>query len=118
MNRYKFTPQAADDLFGIWSYIACDGTAAANRVEDAVYKACDFLAEGRLRGSIREDLTKLPLRFWTLQDFPNFIIVYDPESDPLRIIRIFHGRRDILAVLGASTPRELGSPPAITRVAH
>jgi len=104
MIRYKFTPQAAADLFEIWSYIARDSTAAANRVEDAVYKACDFLAEGRLRGSVREDLTKLPLRFWTIQAFPNFIIVYDPESDPLRIIRILHGRRDVLAILGESKP--------------
>jgi len=70
MICYKFTPQAADYLFEIWSYIARDSTAAANRVEDAVYKACDFLAEGRLHGSVREDLTKLPLRFWTIQAFP------------------------------------------------
>ena len=104
MNRYKFTPQAVDDLFEIWTYIARDSVAAADRVEDAVYKACDFLADGRFRGSIREDLTKLPLRFWIIPDFTNFIIVYDPESDPLRIIRILHGRRDILAVLGEPKP--------------
>jgi plasmid stabilization system protein ParE len=52
MIRYKFTPQAADDLFEIWSYIARDSSAAANRVEDAVYEACDFLAEGRLGGEL------------------------------------------------------------------
>ena len=63
MSRYHFTPQAADDLFEIWSYIARDSVEAANRVEEAIYKACSFLAEGPLRGNPREDLTKLPLRF-------------------------------------------------------
>ncbi len=67
MSRYQFTPQAAEDLFEIWNYIARDSVEAANRVEDAVYRACSFLTEGPLRGHAREDLTKLPLRFWTVQ---------------------------------------------------
>ena len=101
MRHYKFTPQAADDLFEIWSYIAHDSVRAANRVEDAIYKACAFLAEGPSRGSLREDLTKLQLRFWTVQDYPNYIIAYDSETDPLQIIRILHGARDIMAIMSA-----------------
>jgi len=104
MSRYQFTPQAADDLFAIWSYIARDSTQAANRVEAAVYDACTFLAEGPLRGSTRKEITPLPLRFWTVQAFPNYIIVYDPQSDPLQIIRILHGSRDVLAILGETKP--------------
>ena len=76
----------------------------ANRVEDAVYKACAFLAEGPQRGQVRADLTKLPLRFWTVQAFPNYIVVYDPATNPLQIIRILHGSRDILAILGEGSP--------------
>ena len=75
MSRYQFTPQAADDLFEIWSYIARDSVEAANRVQEAIYKACDLLAEGPLRGHPRKDLTKHPLRFWTVQPYPNHIIV-------------------------------------------
>lgn len=104
MSHYLFTPQAVDDLFEIWLYIARDNLEAANRVEDAVHNACAFLADGPLRGQTREDLTKLPLRFWTVQAFPNYIIVYDPATDPLQIIRILHGSRDILAILGESIP--------------
>ena len=104
MSRYQFTPQAVDDLFEIWSYIARDSVEAANRLEAAVYEACAMLAEGPFRGKAREDLTNLPLRFWTVQSFPNYIVVYDPKSDPLRIIRILHGSRDILAILGESKP--------------
>ena len=104
MSRYQFTPQAADDLFEIWSYIARDSVEAANRVEDAVHKACAFLAEGPLRGNAREDLTKLPLRVWTLQAHPNYIIVYDPVTDPLQIIRILHATRNIPAILSQGKP--------------
>ena len=104
MSRYQFTPQAVDDLFEIWSYIARDSTRAANRVEAAVYDACAFLAEGPLRGRTREEITAHPLRFWTVQAFPNYIIVYDPQSDPLQIIRILHGSRDVLAILGEAKP--------------
>jgi plasmid stabilization system protein ParE len=100
MSRYQFTPQASDDLFEIWSYIARDSVEAANRLEDAVYDACAFLAAGPLRGKTRKDLTRLPLRFWAVQAFPNYIVVYDPETDPMRVIRILHGSRDILAILG------------------
>ena len=104
MSRYEFTPQAVDDLFEIWSYIARDSLQAANRVEAAVYNACTFLAEGPLRGRTREEITQLPLRFWTVQAFPNYLIVYDPLSDPLQIIRILHGSRDVLAILGEAKP--------------
>ena len=104
MSRYQFTPQASDDLFEIWSYIARDSVQAADRLEDEVYKACAFLVEGPLRGGTREDITKLPLRFWKVQTFPNYIIVHDPKSRPLRIIRILHGSRDVLAILGEAIP--------------
>jgi plasmid stabilization system protein ParE len=75
MSRYQFTPQAADDLFEIWSYIAPDNVRATNRLEAAIHNACAFLADGPLRGRTREDITQLPLRFWTVQAFLNYIIV-------------------------------------------
>jgi len=34
MSSYQFTPQAIEDLFEIWSYIAGDDLDAANRVEE------------------------------------------------------------------------------------
>jgi plasmid stabilization system protein ParE len=104
MSRYRFTPQAVDDLFEIWSYVGRDSAQAANRVEAAIHNACAFLAEGPLRGRTRKEITQLPLRFWTVQAFPNYIIVYDPQSNPLQIIRILHGSRDVLAILGEPKP--------------
>jgi plasmid stabilization system protein ParE len=99
MNKYQFTPQAVNDLFEIWSFIAQDNPVAADRVEEAVYRACDFLADSPLVGRMRKELTPLPVRFWLVQPYSNYLIVYDPEKKPLRIIRILNSTRDLPSVL-------------------
>ena len=99
MTLFRFTPQAEADLFEVWSYVASQNPEAADQVENAIYQACAFLAEGPMRGHTRQDLTMGPLRFWTVQRYPNYIIVYDPATSPLQIIRLLHGRRDLKRVL-------------------
>jgi len=57
MSGYALTPLAKADIFEIWSFIAEDNENAADRVEQAIYDGCRFLAEGPLRGHSRPDLT-------------------------------------------------------------
>jgi antitoxin ParD1/3/4 len=102
MRTYVFTPEAEDDLFGIWSHIAQDNLEAANRVETQIYMACEFLSSKPQAGHVRQDLTALPVRFWTLPRFSSYIIVYDPASSPMRVIRILHGSLDIASHMSAS----------------
>jgi hypothetical protein len=45
------------------------------------------------------DLTKLPVRFWTLPKYPNYMIVYNPHARPLAILRVLHGMRDLKRLL-------------------
>jgi plasmid stabilization system protein ParE len=59
-SAYLLTPLAKADIFDIWAYIAENSEAAAERVEQAIYDACAFLAEGPLRGHTRSDLTAHP----------------------------------------------------------
>lgn len=99
MTRYRFTPQALNDLFDIWSYIARDSPEAADRVEEAIYDACELLARSPLAGTVRKDLTSLPLRFWLAPQFPNYFIVCDPEVNPLEVIRILHRARNIRSII-------------------
>jgi len=66
MSAYALTALAKADIFDIWSHIADDNVAAADRVEQAIYDACAFVAEAPLRGHSRPDLTTRSLRFWTL----------------------------------------------------
>jgi plasmid stabilization system protein ParE len=81
------------------SCIADDSEIAAERVEQAIYDACTFLAEGRMRGHTRPDLTTRPLRFWTLQRYPNYTLVYRPDTIPLQIVAVLHGKRNIRRTL-------------------
>src|SRR5262249_15125851 len=99
LMTYALTPFAQADIFDIWSYIAENSEAVADRVEQAIYDACAFLAQGPMRGHTRPDLTARPLRFWTLIPYPNYTLVYRPETTPLQIVAVLHGRRDIRRVL-------------------
>lgn len=99
MSAYALTPLARADVFQIWARIAADSEETANRVEEAVYQACEFLAEGPLRGHLRIDLTARPLRFWTLTRYPNYTIVYRPETIPLQILAVLQGRRNVRQIL-------------------
>jgi plasmid stabilization system protein ParE len=93
-SRFALTPRAVADLAAIWEYIAKDNPGAADRVEAAIFTACARLAGRPMLGSRLADITDLPVRFWSVTSFPNFIVVYRPETDPLQVIAILHGRRE------------------------
>ena len=99
MSAYVLTPLARADVFNIWSYIAEDSEDAADRVEQAIYDACAFVAEAPLRGHSRPDLTSRSLRFWTLTHYPNYTVVYQPDTVPLQIVAVIHGKRHIRHIL-------------------
>ncbi len=106
MSVYALTPLAKADIFDIWSYIAGDNNSnsevTASRVEQAIYDACAFVAEAPMRGHSRSDLTSRPLRFWTLTRYPNYTVVYRPETSPLEVVAVLHGKRNIRRILKRS----------------
>jgi plasmid stabilization system protein ParE len=99
MSAYALTPLAKADIFDIWRYIADDSQDAADRVEEAIYDACALIAQGPMRGHSRPDLTSRSLRFWTLTRYPNYTVVYRPETVPLQIVAVIHGKRNIQRIL-------------------
>jgi plasmid stabilization system protein ParE len=99
MSIYALAPLAKADIFDIWCYIAEDSEDAANRVEQAIYEACAFVAEAPLRGHSRRDLTTRSLRFWTVTRYPNYSVVYRPETAPLQVVAVLHGKRNIRHIL-------------------
>jgi plasmid stabilization system protein ParE len=99
MSAYALTPRAQTDIFEIWSHIAEENEDAADRVEQAIFEACAFVAEAPMRGHSRADLTARSLRFWTLTRYPNYTVVYRPETSPLQVIAVLHGRRNLRKVL-------------------
>jgi plasmid stabilization system protein ParE len=99
MDEYQLTPEAISDLFEIWNFISHDNPEAADRVEQAILRACHLMADSPLAGRVRRDLTSLSVRFWVVHPYSKYLIVYDPGTKPLQIIRILHGSRDLPAIL-------------------
>ena len=97
MSGYSVAPQAVDDLFEIWQYIARDSEDAARRVQSDFYETFGALARMPGQGHRREDLTRKPVLFFPLY---SYLIVYQPAVDPIRILAIVHGRRNVKRVLG------------------
>ncbi len=98
-TRIQFTPQAVEDLDTIWQTIAEDNQDAADRVEMEILGACHRLAKHPRIGTKREDITPLPVRFWTVTKYPNYVIVYRPDADPLQVIAVLHGKRELKEIL-------------------
>jgi antitoxin ParD1/3/4/toxin ParE1/3/4 len=96
MNDFILSPQAFRDIDEIWEFIAEDNLDAADRVRDEIFTACEKLAEMPGMGHLREDLADEPLRFWRVY---SYLIIYRPDSQPLEIVRVLHGARDISTLL-------------------
>lgn len=40
---------------------------------------------------------------WTLPKYPNYMIIYKPDSRPVEIVRILHGMRNVKQILGKTS---------------
>jgi len=95
--RYVLAPEAAEDLVSIWRYIKQRSSLeAADRVESEIRERIVFLSRNPSAGHWRKDLTDLPLRFFPIY---SYLIAYRPETKPLQVAAILHGRRDVAGVL-------------------
>ena len=96
MNGFRLSPEAARDIEDIWEYIARDSVCAARRVRLGLLVACRRLAQHPGLGHRREDLTNKPVLFWPVY---SYLIIYNPATEPLEIVRILHGAQDIPRLL-------------------
>jgi len=96
-GRYVLAPEAASDLVQIWRYIKKQSSVAmADRVEAVILDKIAFLAENPGAGHWRRNLTERPVKFFPVY---SYLIVYRPETKPLQIASILHGRRDLEQIL-------------------
>ena len=96
MGEFKLSPEALRDIEEIWEFISNDNLDAADRVRDEIFSACDKLADVPGMGHLRTDLAQEPLRFWPVY---SYLIIYRPDSEPLEIVRVLHGARDVAQLL-------------------
>ena len=93
MRPIRLALAAEDDLFDIWSFIASDNLEAADRLQTELLAACQRVADRPDLGHWRRHITDKPVRVFPVRQ--TYLVVYDPASDPLVIIRILHGSRDV-----------------------
>lgn len=98
MTRYSLTANAQRDLREIRDYVYSEGGIRAARFVIArLVGAFRAIAKTPGLGHLREDLTTRPeLRFWPVF---SYLIVYRNDTQPLRVIAILHGKRDVESVL-------------------
>jgi plasmid stabilization system protein ParE len=96
-SRYVLAPRAALDLVEIWRYIKEQASGAiADRVESTIRERIVFLAGNPGAGHLRKDLTDADVKFFPIY---SYLIVYRPQTNPLQIASILHGRRDVEQIL-------------------
>jgi plasmid stabilization system protein ParE len=96
---FVLTSQSTADLDEIWHFIASDSPAAADLVEAELLATFRMLALHPHAGHARRDITPLPVRFWTLTKYRKYVVVYRPDTRPLQIVAILHGKRDVHRIL-------------------
>ena len=97
MKRYLLTDEAKEDLADISIYLKREaGPRIAKSTLDKIKDALVFLSHAPGAGHWREDLTDNALKFWAVF---SYLIVYDPATRPIEIMRILHGSRNVSAIL-------------------
>jgi plasmid stabilization system protein ParE len=92
---FQLSGPAVRDLREIHDWIAEDDPAAADRVMLDLREAIGRLVEVPGLGHVREDLSDATLRAWTVH---RYVIIYQPDADPLTVVRVLSGYRDIGAI--------------------
>jgi plasmid stabilization system protein ParE len=90
---FLLSRQAERALEELWDYyLERGGSGLADRILAEIRDAIDRLIECPTLGHFRPDLTGRPLRFYRVY---SILLIYDPESSPLYIARVYHGAQDV-----------------------
>ena len=95
MNPFFLTPDAWLDLDSIWQYIARDSVHNADLVEEAIFETCRSAAAMPGLGHKREGVRRPDVLFLGVTDYERYSIAYLANSQPLRVLRVVHGSRDV-----------------------
>ena len=93
---YALSSYALNDLVDIWDHIRQDNPDAADRVETELLDTCESLARMPGQGHRRTDYASSPILFFPVY---SYLIAYRPGTDPLQILGIVHGARDVKRLL-------------------
>jgi plasmid stabilization system protein ParE len=98
------TPTARRDIDSIWQYIARDSIRHADMVEAAIHAdmveaaiaaTCFAVAQMPGLGHRRAGVRRPNVLFLTVSGYERYSIAYLADSEPLRVLRVVHGARDV-----------------------
>ena len=95
MSQYVLAPDAQEDIKEIADYVTRQSPQNAAKVVRKLYEQFDRLADFPGLGHTREELRNDSLRVIAVY---NYLVVYDPTTKPLKILRVVHGARDLRRV--------------------
>lgn len=96
-QQYRLTPHARQEMLDMGDFVAESSVDAALKIYDALEEAFALLAQNPAIGHLREDLTDRPVKFWPVF---SYYVIYDPaSSNPLEILSVVHGARDVARLL-------------------
>ncbi len=96
MTLYILSGPAELDLVEILLYLERQSPAAALRVETLLIEEMDALATLPVRYRSRPPLVPAPYRVHVAG---SYLLIYNPDTKPLSVLRILHGKRDLDAIL-------------------
>jgi toxin ParE1/3/4 len=99
MTTALLSPRAQRELNSALRWIARDNPVAAQGLLDAVTRAAERIGQHPKIGVVRPDLTpSASHRFIVLPGYP-YLVAYNADRNPPRIVRIVHGARDLPRLL-------------------
>lgn len=89
---FLLSPSARNDLDDIWFYIAKNNPKTADRVEQELILAMRRIGQYPQSGHFRADLTHKNVKFRSVY---SYMIIYDPSTKPVHILRVISSYRDV-----------------------
>jgi toxin ParE1/3/4 len=112
----KLTPAARREAAHAVRWLAKRNPQAARDLRQAIVDAAGLIGARPLLGRRRPDLLGGPYRVWSLVRF-SYVLVYDPETEPVQILRLVHTKRDLPRALADLAERPLATEGTRRRAA-
>jgi antitoxin ParD1/3/4/toxin ParE1/3/4 len=96
MRPTILTRAANADLNEIWDYWADQNLDAADRIRDEIIAGIAQISETPTIGHQHLEIRDRTLLVWRVR---SYLIIYQPAADPIPVVRILDGRRDLASIL-------------------
>jgi len=98
MSSFRLSAEAQIDYFDAFDFIAGYSPRAVFKWEARMLETFRHLAIWPQTGMIRPEFGPPNIRFWVVDEY---LVLYNSASNPVEIIAILHGARDLSELIAA-----------------